>query len=336
MSYFQLSAMKELTSQQQTQIIEYLARVAPNHILRASKLANDTSISADLAVEVMQKLVERKLAMQTYAIRCPECGLLLQRLGTIPEIENTCLCYGCDREVEITADDIEVFYTLINPPFVEGQQTSNPPEKAAALCCDSLAHLIRNKKIDFCAQFYSPEKHEQDKLEAAYYSIFNTNYTRKAKGDSLESLVGQMFSLCKHFCVSTKVHTETNQLDCFVRNTLFSSFCPISDISSFIIECKNEKDPPSVTYIQKLAGILLVQGKKFGIIASKHKPPKTYARYARELFLSQQIIIIAFDARDLHSIAVVHNNLLECIERKIEEIKTSPTSNLKKLGVFTS
>ena len=55
---------------------------------------------------------------------------------------------------------------------------------------------------------------------------------------------------------------------------------------------------------------------------------------ARDLYLLEKRIIVSLDAHDLHAIIKERKNLLECIERKREEIKSNATSNLVALGLY--
>jgi len=281
MSCFQLSTMKELTEQQQTKIERYLSHVSPSHLLRASKFALDNSIPSQLASQILQQLVNSNVAQFHFSVKCPECGLLIKQVESLAEIENNCFCYGCERQIEITTDDVEVLYTL-KLPFVNRQRISQMSERPAVLSDDALTALLVNGRWDWNAQFFNPKDAQYQELERLYDSIFNKNCTAKEKGDSLETLVELLFNCCKHFKASKKGRTKTNQLDCIVRNTAFSSFLALAQIDCFDIECKNEKDPPEVTYIQKLATILHLQNKCFGIIISKESPPASYTLVRRK------------------------------------------------------
>jgi len=268
MSYFQLSTMKELTEQQQTTIEQYFSDVSPNHLLRASKFALDNSITPQLASQILQRLVNSGAAKFHFAVRCPECGLLIKQVRSLAEVESNCFCYGCEEDIMITTDDIEVFYTL-NLPFVNRQQISQMSERSAVISDDALTALLVTDDWDWNAQFFNPTEAEYQKLERFYDSIFEKDCTAKEKGDSLEALIEYLFNLCKHFKASKKGRTKTNQLDCIVRNTAFSSFLVLAKIDCFDIECKNEEESPGVSYIQKLATILQLQDKSFGMVPNQ-------------------------------------------------------------------
>jgi len=79
---------------------------------------------------------------------------------------------------------------------------------------------------------------------------------------------------------------------------------------------------------------MLLTGKNFGIIVSKRKAPRTFVKLARDIFLKNNIIIISMDSGDLEEIIVHRKNLLEMLERKIEEIKLNATKDLRALGLY--
>lgn len=88
--------------------------------------------------------------------------------------------------------------------------------------------------------------------------------------------------------------------------------------------------------MNKLHSILELSGGKFGIIVSKHPAPNTFIRLSNKIFLKDGILIISIDKNDLHKIIYDKRNLLECIERKITQIKLDSTTDLIENGLFNA
>lgn len=335
MSYSQSLALRGLEPNEEEAVVEYLKHVAPNHHLYASQFAVNAKISTGKANSILYHLVQEKMATANFAVRCPECGLMFKRVESPADIESSMICNGCDEEVEITAEDVDVFYTLHSNPFVTGQRNDIAPASSAVPSADTLAQLIINGTIDINREFYAPTEDQYQELVAMYQAIFDSRGKPMQKGDSLNFLAERLFNLCKHFRITIKALTNTNQLDGLVRNTLFMpGVAPIGNVSTFVIECKNEIKKPKGEYMSKMADILNRTDQSFGIIISKHSPPKTFRQIAYANCLKFGNIIISMDQSDLHDIIIERKNLLECMERKIVEVKMNVKSDLCALGVY--
>lgn len=272
-----------------------------------------------------------------FGIRCPHCGLLLREVDSLTEFEGATLCCHCEEEVEPTRDDVEIFY-IINTthPFMEGQQSKPTLElvKSAVPTNDSLTYLIQQGLFDVNKALYAPTDEQYITLQHKYEEIFELKRQTVAKGATLETLISELFSLCKHLNVS-KVRLRPNEIDCYVRNKLFiPGLSADNEYDSFSIECKNEKTVPKAGYMNKLHSIMTTHGKRFGIIASKAKAPKTFISLSHDIFLKDSIVIISLDKDDLAQIIVHRKNLLECIARKIDETKLNATKSLVELGLY--
>ena len=337
MSCSQLSVVEQLLEPEQFSAFEqYFESLSPNSKLSASKVALANGIDFKLTQRVLQKLVDEKILKLNYGLRCPVCGLLLSMQNDLSAIEKEQFCYQCEETVEITPDDVEVIYTFYNYPFAAGQQSKKELEssESAAPSFDSLTQLIASGTLDLNKEFFSPTDQEYQELQSAYNNIFIKKDTTKETGDSLESLTARLFSLCRHFR-SEPVRIRPNQIDCYVRNTLFiPGVSQASCKDSFIIECKNEAQSPTAGYMNKLHSILKITGKQFGIIVSKCPAPRTFVTLSNKVFLNDKIIIISLDASDLKKIIFQEVNLLECISRKIDEIKLDSTKSLVELGLY--
>ena len=317
MSCSRLSVVEHLLDARQFSDFErYFESLSPNCKLSVSKVALASGIDFKLAQKILQKLVEENILKYTYGLRCPICGLMLVIKDELPSIEKEHFCYHCDETVEITPDDVEVVYIFDDYPFVTGQQNKKCLEldESAALPSDSLAQLIASGTLDLNEIFFSPVESDYQKLQSAYNNIFTEKANTKKIGDSLEDLIAQLFSICRHFRVSSSVRIHPNQIDCYVRNTLcIPGLSQIACKDSFVIECKNEAETPSSGYMNKLHSILRNTGKQFGIIVSKCSAPNTFVTLSNTIFLNDKIIIISMDANDLKKIIFQKANLLELI-----------------------
>lgn len=341
MSCSQLSAVDlPLTAGQFSRFERYFMALSPNCKLTASKAALANELDLGLVQTVLQKLVEEKILKYAFGLRCPVCGLLLSTEEELPSIEKEQYCYQCDETVEITPDNVELVYEFDGRPFAAGQQIEEKfasyKSESAALPLDSLARLIASGKLDLNAAFFSPVEQEYRELQTAYHNIFTVKNTTKETGDSLEALTLQLFNLCRHFRAAP-IRTHPNQIDCYVRNTLYiPGISQSSCTDSFMIECKNEAKAPTSGYMNKMHSILRNSGKLFGIIVSRYAAPGTFDTLSNKIFLNDKIVIISLDAADLKSIIFQRANLLECVSRKIDAVKLDATKELVPLGLYTA
>lgn len=340
MSSSQFLTIRPLLSEEQYDTIEkYFKSLSSTCKLTASNFSCSTKIDFPLAQKVLKSLVDAKVLKHFFGIRCPTCGILLQSVESLALIEKQLYCYHCEENVEITTDDVEVFYSFNEYPFALGQQQSdsaNAPMQVAALGQDSLAQLLRSNNYDLYAEFFSPTEEEYSNLKNLYADAFQKGMSTKKKGDALEALTMKLFNLCAHFRAKG-IRLKPNQIDCYVRNKLFiPGISQANCLDSFIIECKNEAKTPKSTYMNKLHSILRLSGKQFGIIVSRSRAPKTYATLAHQLYLGEKIIMITFDREDLKLIVMGKANLLECMARKIDEVKLDATKSLVELGLYQS
>ena len=182
---------------------------------------------------------------------------------------------------------------------------------------------------------------EYDELNRMYSEVFAPQHTTKATGDTLEALTVYLFNLAQPFRAA-EIKTPTNQIDCFIRNKLAGSTGLLSFVGErIIIECKNEKNPPSGTYLQKLYGIISMFNSKkttpvvsIGIIVSKAQPPITFKRLSHSYYLRDGIILLHLSGKDIESLVFSRTNLLDMIERKRDEIALNATTDLLTTGLY--
>ena len=227
MLYSHLSALdKILDNNQYKAFIQCLSKYSSQSKLSVSQISFHTNINSNIVSKALNELVNLNILDYSFAIRCPECGLLLSSKKELFEIEKKQTCYNCEKDFEIETKDIELFYCFKEYPFGIGQQkkttiqTVKNSDSSVAQLEDTLSHFLNNNNIDFNKLFFNPTNEEYSKLKKLYDAIFIEQSTTKEKGDTLEELTIMLFSLCKHFNVSS-LRINPNQIDCYVRNTLF-------------------------------------------------------------------------------------------------------------------
>lgn len=346
MLYPELSKLNGILSLDKIHIFDnWLQCLTPNTYdkITVSKVSMALCIDTKTASKVLMKCVDEGIMKLKLEILCPECGQPLKIIEpeNFSESESIKYCYACEENISISSDDIGAIFTfqpfqVNNSPFVNGQcydkkgDISDGLKRSALAKHDTFLNLIENGfKVNNI--IYKPTEEQYTIMKNMYSQVFSIHTTTTEIGNSLEDLMLYIFNLCKGFKAdSTK--TSTNQLDCFVRNQ-YSLLVPVlKEIGTyFVVECKNEKNTPKGTYMNKIHDIIsLSNGKenyiKFGIIVSVCKPPKTYITLANKYYLKENVAIISIDDDDLKSIIFNEINLLEMIERKICEIKMDSVS----------
>ncbi len=316
------------------------------NVITVSKLAKAIDISENLAAKVLIKCRDANILCEKYSIRCPNCGLLVKRIESLEEINDDCFqCYNCDEDFFVSPKDIELLYSLVEDGksvFIDGQQNNTSCSTAISVAPSDTLHgvLLAGGVNEYFWHF--------DDSKQAYFMEFLKRVklakgTTKKIGDTLENMTKELFKCCSAFVVSN-IRTTTNQIDGFIRNKMYVPYGVFNKIGSeFIIECKNESNTPKGEYLSKMHSILTVanageEGKKikFGIIVSKKKGPSTFRTLAVKYYLSNKIVIISISINELEDLISKKGNLLEMIDRKIIEIETDSTTDLKECGLYSS
>lgn len=104
----------------------YLSVLNPNSrkLITVSKIKNALGITEKQATEILVKCRQAGVLNIAYAVRCPDCDILIKRIDDINISEATRLyCYKCGEEKNITKEDIVVLFSLEMdiPPFNKGQ-----------------------------------------------------------------------------------------------------------------------------------------------------------------------------------------------------------------------
>lgn len=339
-----LSVLQGMLNQDKIEKLEeYFAELigsASNNIT-VSKVAKAIQVSPSIASQILTKCMKEGLLNVSYAIRCPECNMLIKRVESISDIpEDVFECYSCNKEIEITAQDVEVIYGLVNDRvFIGGQQGENKPQARAVVQEDSLKSILLAGGVN--EYLFKLEDEQYQYLAKMYERVKNHIGTTKSIGDTLEKLTEELFNMCPVFHAAG-IRTSTNQIDCCVRNKMFMDFGIFKVLGGrFFIECKNESETPSGGYLSKLHSIISMTNAgskgeciKFGIIISKNRGPRTFKQLAVKSYLTDGIVIIAICGEELKELFDTKGNLLELIERKAVEIMMDATTDLKEAGLY--
>lgn len=82
--------------------------------ITVSKVAKAIQVTPDIASKILTEYVDKGILSISYAVRCPECNMLIQRFDFLSEMpEGVDECYGCDKEIEVVFKDVEILYSLL-------------------------------------------------------------------------------------------------------------------------------------------------------------------------------------------------------------------------------
>lgn len=176
----------------------------------------------------------------------------------------------------------------------------------------------------------------------------------KEQGNALEEISAFLLSCTGLFEVKGNVRTNTNELDIVVElspfgRTMVSCNAIDKRLTNFICECKNYKTKVNITYVGKLASLLLSTGLNFSILFSrKGVTGKSWTEAAgliKKVYMSEKNkpIIIDFNSRQFEQI-LNGNSFLDIINEQIRSLLldtdyiTSLSSHEKEADIkqFTS
>lgn len=307
----------------------------------AQKNITATSISGQLGGTILQAecmlefLEKNSIVSKHYLVKCPKCGEILDVLDNEKEVANVLLaqvpCEECGEDEIITPQNIYNAYKVEKRPDASDKEIedaiqkelNNKYKKSNFSEADS---LIKKDLLQNC--FYNPDESAYEKLQGMRKNLdkdYGKNKT--AKGASLEDLVLEIFANIHFISGTKKVRTETNQFDCTLLSDLDTQYPSIFNYLApyFIIECKNEKKTPGITYMNKLIEILEDGDAKFGILFSRKKATNACRKKARDHFLTKTYapkkeVVICMDDRDLTYILDKKVNLLKYLNFKIFQV----------------
>ena len=302
--------------------------------ITVSRFSSKFGLDYQLSRYILERLCELKLFERVYAILCPECGHVLKitdERNLLKDMNVTTYCYGCDEDINITANDVEIRYKLLKMP--------NDPEKMKKLGEDSfgqksfnskdtIEHLIKEGNYNVNNLFYHPTEEEYELLENLFRGVSEKTYdTTTEQGNSLEELVLTLLNLIENV-TATGAKTSTNQIDCYVINKGNKIPCTIFERIGDIIycECKNEKQKPDNTYYHKLSNIIILSRAnqdqyRLGIVFSKLECTKPCDRIAQKAYDKQKIYLINFSLSELEEIIFKRINILDYLRFKMDMIE---------------
>ena len=109
-----------LTSQQYDKVIAHVAGFSYNTVASIERAARWWELEYSLAEDVLKALVDIGILKKHHAVRCPECGLLLEKMEYTDDYYDVITCYGCDDDVEVDSSDINDIYSLVNVSVAKG------------------------------------------------------------------------------------------------------------------------------------------------------------------------------------------------------------------------
>lgn len=116
MLYSHLSKMNDFLSMSELDRLEsYFLTLSPKgkEYISLSKIITQCQMNEEKTVKVVQILKDNGLLIQRFALRCPECGLLLFTDNNLEKLRlEDAYCYGCEKEIRFNPSDVEVIYSL--------------------------------------------------------------------------------------------------------------------------------------------------------------------------------------------------------------------------------
>lgn len=311
--------------------------------ITASVVSSRLGAKYSLAESILKFAEKQHILESYYLVKCPDCDYNLDII-TKDEVAdvliNPVFCDECGEDKKITLDDIYVAYKVIQQADVSEDEIARAIDKKLKQSEESDANFFKadsllNKPDILYETFYNPSElackkfiEQREKLDLDY----GKNTT--AKGKALETLVLEIFNQIRYVRGTNDVKTKTNQFDCTLLCGVDTIYLSVFNYLSpfFIIECKNEKEKPDNTYINKLQSIMDTNDAQFGIVFGRKDATKPCFEISREHYLlhktsnKQQIIITCSD-EDLKYIIDKKVNLLKYLHYKIMQIIcNSPTA----------
>ncbi len=190
--------------------------------ITVSKISSNIAVSVGVSTKILQECKNNGLLSQRYVLKCPECSMSIKGYETIDDIPEEVECYNCEENIEVTAENIVVVYSLVddndgdNSVFKLGQQLNKTKPCAVALE-DTLKGLIDNGGLNNFLFELSDEQYNL--LNNMYEEVKNKGNSTAKKGTTLEKFTLELFNSCRIF-TAKGISTVTNQIDCAVRNKL--------------------------------------------------------------------------------------------------------------------
>jgi len=303
------------------------------------KVSNELQIEFVIAKNILEDSVMLNILKHRYAIRCPECGHVIEIVSIedlYDKIKMIDICDACENEdIIITDEDIQVLYKKIEDGPKPEKQEKKLNEITKLSLNDTLKGFIEDKIIKANDIFYKPTPEEKENMVNLFNKIGEKSKNTTEQGNQLRNLAEYILRRVKLF-EAANIRTATNELDCVVKNKLcFAEPYFINDLGSIIIvECKNEKKKPNNTYFLKLQGLLKMYKAKSGIIFAIQRPTKVVQHIANTNFLIDRTILISIDFDELRKVVYEDLNFLDLLENKILSLRTDATTYIDDNKVF--
>jgi uncharacterized C2H2 Zn-finger protein len=209
-----LSELSNVLAEEKIILLDaYFHSLTPNSAkyITPTKIMRVLSIDYETSVKALLKLENIGVLNRYFGIRCPECSMLIKTMETLEELKfvNINTCYSCEKEIEISKDDIVILFKLNADdfPFDTGQQEASYraeresplvalPEDSFAMfksMQDSLSMMALNAEHDYsCRQ----SKQESDKMDKKYEKRALNKYSRNVMVSVIFSILGYIVLVC--------------------------------------------------------------------------------------------------------------------------------------------
>ena len=105
---------EQLTSQQYGTILGYISALSCSTVITVAKASRWIKIDSALAEDVLNALTDIGTLQKYHGVFCPRCGVFLEKVKYASDYEDETYCYGCNNDINVTARNIDVCYSLQN------------------------------------------------------------------------------------------------------------------------------------------------------------------------------------------------------------------------------
>lgn len=112
-------------------LLAYLTREMLDKIT-VSFVCDSIGASYDVAKYILEYYSKKEVLRKQYEIRCPECGIPLERISldeVYTRLPETYQCYCCDEEVLVSINDIYISYARVKEPTASKEEIENTIKK---------------------------------------------------------------------------------------------------------------------------------------------------------------------------------------------------------------
>lgn len=125
--------------------MKFLMNISVGSYITISNFAIKTGIDYSEGIKVLEELSQEGILEKRLAVRCPDCGLLLDIVQPEDYVIGSYYCANCDTDFDITNDCVDVVFKVVKSPFVGGQKNKSIlPKRPSALNTYSLETFLKN------------------------------------------------------------------------------------------------------------------------------------------------------------------------------------------------